>query len=203
MPCFRISIPSESNDSMVIKKLILSPLKRFLILLLLSKKYIFQTLKNGSCFCIFMKDKYMVLQEKYGLPSYEDLAKYFSIENIDEEDNILKEICKKMFNKIEFLADFVESLIQPDSSISTMHEASNLSKDARKNLKIYYRKLMGMSRDLLISNLEFEEEDAAKNINNIFERWLNIKDEIKELLSELRDTWSRDYEIKEDRGYFG
>ncbi|MCF7865919.1 hypothetical protein K9L67_02580 [Candidatus Woesearchaeota archaeon] len=150
-----------------------------------------------------MKEEYKKLQVKYGLPSYEELAKYFLIEGIDEEDNILKEVSKKMFNKVDFLADIVESLIQPDSSISTMHEASNLSKETRANLKVYYRKLMSMNRTLLISNLEFEENDSAEKIKSVFADWLLIKDELIALLREIKETWSRDYEIKEDRGYFG
>lgn len=150
-----------------------------------------------------MKEQYEKLTKKYDLPDYSELKKYFSIEGIDEEDDILKELIKKIHSKIESYASIVESLIQPDSSISSMHEASNLDKMQKKNLSILFAKLMKIERNLALINLDFEEESTSKVIKTSVENWKILLPELKNLLTNLKDCWEKENIEKEERGYFG
>ncbi|MCF7871923.1 hypothetical protein K9L97_02710 [Candidatus Woesearchaeota archaeon] len=150
-----------------------------------------------------MKDKYVKLVEKYGLPSYEDLLKNFDIDLIDDEDNVLKEIMKKMLSRFDYFSDQFETLLQPDSALSTMHEASFLSVVDRKKIKHLFAKLRFLSREISIEFLNYDESKFANKINYLFAQWQVLKVDIELIFEKLRDTWTKESEIKEDRGYFG
>lgn len=150
-----------------------------------------------------MEKEYSKLKEKFNLPTYAQLAKDFDIENIDEDENILKEIIKKVYSKFESYASLFESLLQPDGNLSTMHEASHLSKEQIDLVKILFRRLMLMQRKINENVLEYDENVFAENIKKSYELWQELKPEIKVILSALKESWTKDTVIKEDRGYFG
>lgn len=150
-----------------------------------------------------MKEKYEKLVERYSLPEYSELGRYFAIEGIDDDDNILKEIIKKIHLKVESYASMIESLIQPDSTLGSMHEASYLDEDKKKNLIKLFAKLMSLERTLVLENLEFEEETAAKTIKASVAEWKELLPELKSLLKNMKDSWNKETIVKEERGYFG
>ena len=63
-----------------------------------------------------MKEKYEKLAKQHGLPSYADMVKHFEIDSIGKDDNVLREIMKKMYEKIDYYTNTLESLIQPEAT---------------------------------------------------------------------------------------
>jgi septation ring formation regulator EzrA len=150
-----------------------------------------------------LREEYSKLKEKYSLPDYEALNRDFEIENIESDENILREILREIHNRVEFYSGILEGLIQPDSKLCDMKEAGNLGEEDQVNITEIYRKCMLINRTLLLSNLDYAPESAAKEISEISKEWQSIKKELKLILSKMRDTWKQEGKKEAHGGYYG
>lgn len=150
-----------------------------------------------------MTDKYRELKSKLDLPELDILKANFDVDGIDEEDNVLKEILKKILVKVDSYASLFENLLQPDSSIVYMHEASNLDSDNKILIKKLYMKLMHMERGLQLNTVDFEEQKASLAIAQATNDWLGLKEDLKLILGKLKDSWTKNSETTKQEGYFG
>ena len=139
-----------------------------------------------------MKSKYENLKEKYNLPEYNDLDKEFSIEDI-EGNNILGEIRKKMSEKVIIYIKFLEDILQPDTTLSSFYECTVLNSDLEKKKAFeLYKKLMILDRSSLETCLLSSSESEAKFINQTFEEWFKIKQELIKLLNQVINIWKKE-----------
>jgi hypothetical protein len=150
-----------------------------------------------------LKEEYAKLKEKYSLPEFEALNKDFEIEDIDSEENILREVLREMHDRIEFYSGILDSLIQPDSKLCDMKEAGNLNEKDQENITEMYRKCMLINRSLLLANLDYSHEVAAKEIIETYKEWQSIKKELKLILIKMRDTWKQESKKETYGGYYG
>lgn len=150
-----------------------------------------------------MKDKYEKLAKKYDLPSYEGMVKHFEVDSIGKDDNVLREILKKMYEKIDYYTNTLESLIQPETSYSSMKEASTLNVAEQTIVKKLFTDCMCIIREFTEFGLEYSDYEAAKFINNVYAGWVKMKPELKKILGKVRDVWKKQQEIKVEKGYFG
>ena len=149
-----------------------------------------------------MEKKYLELKEKFHLPSFTDLSRDFDVYDISDDD-LLKEIVKKMVNVIDHYVNLLEDIIQPDSRFYSLKEANVLEKESRVVVNQIYNKLMQYNRASILLNLSFSEGDAANFINDFFSDWQLIKKELFPIFQELKNSWSKKTETKHDGGYFG
>jgi hypothetical protein len=150
-----------------------------------------------------LRDEYLKLKSKYSLPDYDSLDKDFEIGEIDPDENILREILKEMHEQIDFYSRLLENLIQPDSKLSDMKEAGNFTQEDQDLILELYRKCMLMNRTLLLTNLEYNDDEAAKNIIHMHKEWQDIKKDLKHILTKMRDTWKQDTKKETHGGYYG
>ena len=150
-----------------------------------------------------MNKKYEELTKKYDLPPYQELDADFEIYSLDEEDDIIRETLKKIYEKVDSYTKFMEDLIQPDSRISLMREASTLNPQERAIISKIHMKGMLITRELLELNLSYDEKEAAEIIKKDYEEWQSIKKELKQIICKLKESWMKDIKIEQDRGYFG
>ena len=150
-----------------------------------------------------MKEKYLGLKKKHNLPSFDDLNRDFEIQSISKDDDVLREILKKMGGVVEFHIGVLEDIIQPDSRYYALKEANFLDKTQRDMANLLYGKLMYLNRKSIELNLDYSEDGAASFIIKMFEDWQTIKKELLPIIVTLKESWSKKTEIKLDGGYFG
>ena len=67
-----------------------------------------------------------------------------------------------------------------------------------------YTKLMNFNRQSIEVSLEHNEKEEAEFINNLFNEWKTLKQELLKLVKKIRASWkTEDADIKEDLGYLG
>ncbi|MBU0535366.1 MAG: hypothetical protein KKE20_00210, partial [Nanoarchaeota archaeon] len=67
------------------------------------------------------------LKKKYALPELNKLRKDLGFWKLEEEENILKEIRKKIDEKIELFVKILSRMLQPDTVITDMQESAMFS----------------------------------------------------------------------------
>ncbi len=152
---------------------------------------------------LIMKKEYVVLKEKYGLPDFDDVDRDFEIYSISKDDDLIREILKKMFGVVDFYINFLEDIIQPDSRFYTLKEANVLGKSERALVNATYNKLLYLHRKNVELSLDYEEKKAAKFIVQVFEEWQIVRRDLLPVVSLLKESWSKKVEEKHDGGYFG
>ena len=148
-------------------------------------------------------DRYLKLKEKYNLPEYIEIDRDFEIYSISKEEDLIREILKKISSTIDYYTSLLEDIIQPDSRFYTLKEANILNKEQRKKVTMIYNKLLYMNRAIIELNLTYLEDEASKLISKIYHDWQQIKKDLKEIIKTLKESWLKNTEIKSDEGYFG
>lgn len=151
-----------------------------------------------------IKKDYEELRKKYSLPDYKSMDDDFEISCIDDGDSLLRDIDRKIAEKIEFFADIINSVLQPDtSSLTDMHECRFFNDAEKKVLFDLYKVLMGMHRasiELLIHN---NEKETAEFIKDTCSKWGNVKKSIAATVRKMKETWQKEISYKEELGYLG
>ena len=140
-----------------------------------------------------MKTEFENLKKKYNLPSFDDLNKEFQIDDIENENSILKEIRGKILEKSNTYAKFLEDLLQPDTTPSSFYECTILnSENEKKTVFELYKKLMIIDRAGLETNLLSSDELEAEFIKKTYEEWLKIKQKLLEIVTLVRKSWEKE-----------
>lgn len=151
-----------------------------------------------------IENKYNALKNKYGLPDYNVLNNNFMIEDIDSESKlILAKIRIKIHEKIEYYIKIIESILQPDSNLSSMYEAHYIDDKKKEQLYLLFKKLMNIIRNSNLASINNTDELNAVFIKNSYGKWSLLKDEIEKLIRNLSEVWKKETDIKNDSSYFG
>ncbi len=143
--------------------------------------------------------KYNELKEKYGLPRFEELNKEINLEDI--EDDFLRNILDKLYEKTSNYAKIIEDLLQPEASLANMYEANYIS--GKVDLDKVYVDIMKINRELLLARFEYSEEKSSIPISKAYKDWKDIKPDVNKVLELLRDSWKDKIDEKKYGGYFG
>jgi len=150
-----------------------------------------------------IKKDYEVLKAKYSLPDFESINNEFEISSIENKDFLLKEIRRKMTERLEFYIKMLESILQPDTaSLSSMHECKFVEDREKEGIYNTYKKLMIIDRNSIIASFGDEKENAGF-IKKTFEEWTKLKNDIKPIIEKIKSAWEKETDIKEDLGYLG
>lgn len=150
-----------------------------------------------------IKKKYDALMRKFSLPSLEELDREFDICKLEAESFILKEIRRKVAEKVDFLCKLLEEVLQPDTNISNLYESKYFNEQDKEEVFDVYKKIMKLHREtaeLLIKN---EEAEDAEFIKKIYKEMPSIKAELLPIVSKMKQSWERETEEAEKLGYLG
>jgi len=151
-----------------------------------------------------IKEKYNQLKKKYALPSYEELNQDFNLEDINTESElVLQNVRRKIYEKIDYYAELIESVLQPESSLANMYEAHYTEDDEKNKAYAIFKKLLYILRYSKLVALDNNEEDNAKFIKEVYTEWNSSKKDIKYLIKRLLEIWKIESDIKEDLNYMG
>lgn len=148
-----------------------------------------------------LKSEYSQFQEKYSLPSYEELDNEFELLNIKptvELPKTLTFIRRRMYDKLGWVCATFQGIIQPNTgSMLSVQESSFISKEEKQDdlLKIV-KELMHYARLSLYLDLEYSEEQEIKFIKDFYKAWMENKPKIKTIYQKVADGWKNEEESK-------
>ncbi|MFP4403088.1 MAG: hypothetical protein ACOC3X_02465 [Nanoarchaeota archaeon] len=147
---------------------------------------------------------YHEYEKKYDLPKYNDIKKLLDISCFDDKDLVFNIIKKKILDKIDKYIEILDTIIQPDTTITAMYEMKYISEEERLNAFKIYKKLMHHYRKIQILEIENNEEKDAKFINLFFREFDEIKNQLLEIIKKQKECWKNNENTKDDvLAYFG
>jgi hypothetical protein len=150
-----------------------------------------------------IKEKYDQLKKKCSLPDFDSLDNDFEISLIDHDQFLLREIRRKMLEKLEFFIEFLEEILQPETTISNLHECRVFEEKEKEKIFEMFKAMMILHRQSLLLSVESSEKDEAAFISNFSKEWSSMKPELKRIIVELSACWKQDTELNEELGYLG
>ena len=148
--------------------------------------------------------QYNELKKKFRLPEFRDINNEFELSDLEETSFLLRNIIRRIAEKLDFYTTVVEGVLQPDaSSLHTIHETRFFDQDEKNKMYDTYRKLMNFNRMSIEISLEPNEKDEAQLICDFFDKWKEIKHELLRYAKKMKDSWKTETDIKEDLGYLG
>ncbi len=154
---------------------------------------------------IEIEKQYNELKKKHRLPEFRDMDFEFEISDLEETNFLLRAIIRRIAEKLDFYSTMIEEILQPDTSnLYAMHETRYFDDDEKKQMYELYAKLMNFNRQSIEASLERNEKNEANLINNIFNEWKKLREELLLFARKIRASWkSEEADIKEDLGYLG
>jgi len=145
---------------------------------------------------------YEELKEKYNLPSYDELDFEFELDK--EAKYPLRDIRRKINSKLHIFLDILQSIIQPETSdLTQMYEAHYYTEEDKQKALNLYKRLMIYSRTSDEIAIKYNEEDEANFINELFQKWEEIKDEMYFFIKKMKNSWKQEYKVDDDMRYLG
>jgi hypothetical protein len=147
---------------------------------------------------------YAEVQKTYKLPDFSALNADFDIDTIDPmSKHLVKELTKKMFERVELFKKILETTLQPDVSILNMQESEFLAENDHEIVADILRRLMKLDRTLLIAELENSDELYAEFIIEAAKEWPKVKKELAPVIKHMQLGWSTRHKIKQFQHYLG
>ena len=152
-----------------------------------------------------VKEEYGKLQEKYGLPSFDDLNADFYAEKVaeNETDFLLRAIRALIADRFFNYLRFIESLLNPvNVPMFAFSIIKTLKEEDKEKLTKMYKKLAKHEVDLIELDINPSEEQEARFIKDSYGLWQEIKTDFKEIVEIIKKNWDVKNEAGKG-GYFG
>jgi len=143
-------------------------------------------------------------QKQYQLPEFSELNKQFDVEEIDvETDFLLRKIRRNIAEKVAGYMRFIEVILNPQNTPLFLFKLiKKLEQKDKEELTKLYEKLGAFEIELVSLDLNYNEKNEAKFINNCFNLF---NKEIKTNLLKLTEKMSNGNDNSKPNGasYFG
>ena len=151
------------------------------------------------------EELYSELVKKYSeLPDFDLLNNAFEISTVESKDFLLREIIKKIIERMQGFSQLIEELMQGDAKLSNMYEWKTLDDDMKKKITEIYRDIMIKIRAALELSLDSTEAKEADFVKELYENWQKLKPRLKNLVLQLKEAWKKDVDaINERLEYMG
>ena len=151
-----------------------------------------------------LEKEYIKLSKKYNLPDFKEINEEFEIGDLENASFLLKNILRKIAEKLEFYSNLINDVMQPDtSSLSSMYETRFFSDSDKNNMYSLFKNIMKSYRNIIELVLENNEKKQAEFLKKFFSEWFEIKKQLINYLGKMKDSWEKETTVKEDLEYFG
>jgi hypothetical protein len=152
-----------------------------------------------------IKERYEDLTKKYKLPPFNSLNNEFEISTIENKEFLLREIRRKIDEKIELYVKLLEGILQPDtSSLSDMYECSVFNDKEKDVIFKLFKKLLFFHRFSIETSVGEDDKRSVEFINDFWKDWSGIKDEFSDFVKKMKEEWIKENKIiDEERRYLG
>lgn len=135
--------------------------------------------------------EYEELLKGYKLPTFDDLDKEFDVGILEETSFPLREIRKKMTEKVEILGEVFGQILQPNpESIVDMHECKFFEDADRSEIFKIYSEMQQIIRTSTLCGLHAEEAEDAEWIKTTAAAWKDIKKRSSPYIQKMSETWN-------------
>lgn len=131
-----------------------------------------------------------------------EIADEFELLSITEADDLVRQIARKIRDRLEMYAGMLEFIIQPDQTVSAMNEYSFFNEEEHQKIVDVYRKLMSILRAYLVADLE-SGDSFKEYIVTALAQWSELKDPILHVVKKLQSGWELQQTLHVERGYLG
>ncbi|MCA9477758.1 MAG: hypothetical protein KC535_01270 [Nanoarchaeota archaeon] len=148
-----------------------------------------------------MNDQELI--NRYQLPSldnwHEELGPFDT-----EDKGLLLTLIEKLTDKSNKFTTFLEEMLHPDSSITSMQEASVFSNEEREALFALFKRLTFFQRKSLLIQLSSSEGEKAQYLKEFLSSFQSCKNELKQHIEKALSVWSaKEINTSSFEGYFG
>lgn len=151
------------------------------------------------------KKSYENVRESYGLPGWKNLEEDFDVSKAFSSEGglILREIRRKMNEKIASYLHLFETFINPQSSpMFIMNVLKNLEEKEWENVRRIYKELAKIQFKQILVDTIYSEEKEAGLIKEVFEIWEKEKKGIVQIVETLGKKYEENTSEKK-KTYFG
>lgn len=151
-----------------------------------------------------IQKEYEKLKSKFDLPDFKVLDNEFEISAIEKPVFLLRNIRRKIFERLGTVAEFLDPLFQPNmASAVNMQEYKCISDSERIKLFGILQKIMILYNEIRDAGLACDEKEDARAIKITIKDWPEIRKELRPFIQRLISCWKKSSEPKEITGYFG
>jgi hypothetical protein len=147
---------------------------------------------------------YQGLQKQHKLPEFALVDKEFEISNIDKPGFLLRNIRRKISERLDDVTQFLEPFVQPDAnSFTSLFEYRALSEADRREVLKQFQHLMALYRSCIDAELSVDDAQDAAIIARIINEWPAIRAALRPIVQKVAASWPKPLERKDVVGYFG
>lgn len=144
-----------------------------------------------------IKQAYLFFKEKLTqLPEYEDLDDQFEISILELNKFFLRNIRRRMIEKVDFFAKILEIYLNPEPFYSISIEMQEMNEEVMKCVNTVYKELMYFEKLSLQIAIDSTDEKEVNFICELYKSWPEIKKEVEMILQIAKDSWKQ--ELKQD-----
>lgn len=137
---------------------------------------------------------------KCSLPDFKKLDEEFEISNLqglEDKKFLLRFIRRKVNEKIIFFCRIIESLLYPQSpNYISMVESRIFSEEEKQEMAELYKKLMYYEKESLILDVESDDKQSAKYVNDVFTNWTEIKKHLITITKKMQKSWNEQEKVE-------
>ena len=137
-----------------------------------------------------IEKEYAKLSKKFKLPKFKEIDNEFEISTLESPSFLMRDILRKIEDKLIFYIDVIGNLVHPDaSSLSNMYEVRYFSDDEKDDIYNLFKKLMKVDRNIIEVVLKNDEKEQAAFLSKVFEDWMEIKKELLKYIVKMKESW--------------
>ncbi|HLD06807.1 MAG TPA: hypothetical protein VJC16_04710 [Candidatus Nanoarchaeia archaeon] len=146
---------------------------------------------------------YGALQKRHALPPFKEMDAEFELSYIDNSHFLLREIRRRIMEKLDAYLKLLEDLLQAEPNVSTMHEQRLFSDGEKAEAFSLFSKLMRISRESAILDLDNGDAETSAFISATFSEWKLLKPALAAIIRKMQESWVAPEDAEERLGYFG
>ena len=137
-----------------------------------------------------LKENYEKVKKKYKFPTFEELDDEFEIRKIDYDSNLIKEIRRAICNRLQFISDILDPILNPHESLRSAIESDFFNEEDVHNMVIFYKRVWHLLHIGVNASLS-SEADEAKFVNDMWLEWPKLKKKAKHFSDKLMESWAQ------------
>jgi len=149
------------------------------------------------------KKVYQRFKRKYNLPEFDAINNEFEISTIEDEQFFLREIRRKMYDRLSTLSKFLKQILFPEADIIDMHESRTFTDEEREKIYSLFRTILYLLRQNMLTAMDETDKKTADYIKLVWQKWKTIKRESKWIIEKSAKSWTKETELKEELAYLG
>jgi len=152
-----------------------------------------------------MKEEYNKIKKDFDLPDFDLLNNEFEIITIEPDGFLLREIKRKINERLSSACELLTKLIQPETtSLVDIYEYRCFDDTAKKKIFVLFCQVMCLKRKINESELLLDDKIDAAIIKQAAETWPKMRQQMIPFVKELEVCWEKipesDKELKEYLG---